>query len=184
MKFKRLNKKFFSRHPTKVAKNLLGKYLIIRRKNIKIVAKIIETEAYGGKEDKGCHIGRFGLTKRTSTLFGDVARAYVYPVHINTYCLNVVSHKKNSAGGVLIRGIEIISPKNQQEIIKGPGKICRRFKIDTSFTGEDMINGRKIYFTEGEKVKKEKILSTPRINIPYAEECRFWLWRYVIKDYY
>ncbi len=92
----RLNRKFFLSHPKNVAPKLLGKYLVRVLQEGKIVTKIVETEAYGGFEDKACHVGRFGRTKRTELLFGEVGHAYIYPVHINTYCLNVVCHKKKS----------------------------------------------------------------------------------------
>jgi DNA-3-methyladenine glycosylase len=193
---KRLKREFFEDHPKNVAPKLLGKYLVVKTDKGKIVVKITETEAYGGFEDDACHVGRFGKTKRTETLFGKVGKAYVYSVHINTYCLNVVCHKKDQAGGVLIRsaepveGIDLIlenlNLKNKKfditKLLNGPGKLCRALKISKSLNGEDMIEGNKIYFLEGEKIRKKDIIKTPRINIDYAKKSKNWLWRFVIKN--
>jgi len=192
----RLKRDFFEDHPREVAPKLLGKYLIVNFSGDKIVTKVVETEAYGGREDLGCHVGRFGRTKRTDLLFGKVGCAYVYSVYINTYCLNVVCHLKGEAGGVLVRALEPISGielilKNMEKtpdnfnirkLLNGPGKLCRTLKVDKSLNGEDMVKGEKIYFTEGQDIKERDILRTPRINIPYAGICKKWLWRFIIKD--
>ncbi|MCM8784550.1 MAG: DNA-3-methyladenine glycosylase [Candidatus Omnitrophica bacterium] len=193
---KRLKREFFSHHPQEVAPRLLGKYLVVNLEDKKIITKIVETEAYGGERDLGCHVGRFGYTRRTSLLFGEVGYAYIYPVHINTFCLNVVCHPPGQAGGVLIRALEPIegidlilknlnkSPEDYaiRKLLNGPGKLCRALKIDVFLNGYDMIKGEKIYFLEGENIEKEDILSTPRVNIPYAGICKKWLWRFIIKD--
>ncbi|MEN3013540.1 MAG: DNA-3-methyladenine glycosylase [Endomicrobiia bacterium] len=197
---RRLTYEFFKQHPLKVAKLLLGKYLVRILPEGKIVVKIVETEAYGGKEDDACHVGRFGKTKKTQTLFGKVGCAYVYPVHINTYCLNVVCHKNGQAGGVLIRaaqpteGIDLIlknkgktissniNRKILTNLLNGPGKLCKGLKIDRKLNGEDMVKGKFLYLLEGEKVKTSEILKTPRINIPYAKKSKNWLWRFLIKN--
>ncbi len=193
---KRLKRSFFARHPKEVAPRLLGKYLISKMGKGEVIAKIVETEAYGGREDLGCHVGRFGRTKRTLSLFGKVGLAYIYPVHINTYCLNVVCHKKAQAGGVLIRALELLKGKNLilrnfesvnknlkiAKLLSGPGKLCRLLEIDLSLNGEDLVEGRRLYFAQGERVKKDEIISTPRINIPYAGISKRWHWRFVIKN--
>ncbi|HAW49563.1 TPA: DNA-3-methyladenine glycosylase [bacterium] len=192
----RLKRDFFNHHPKDAAPKFLGKYLIINSGNGNIIAKIVETEAYGGKEDLGCHVGRFGYTNRTKLLFGKVGCAYIYPVYINTYCLNVVCHLEKDAGGILIRALEPLSGidiilKNIgksvdefdiKKLLNGPGKLCKALKIDKLLNGEDMVEGEKIYFTEGEKIEEKDILRTPRINIPYAGECKEWPLRFVIKS--
>ncbi len=193
----RLSRKFFLDHLKNVAAKLLGKYLLRVLPEGRVVSKIVETEAYGGFEDKACHVGRFGKTKRTETLFGEVGHAYIYPVHINTYCLNIVCHKRGDAGGILIRavvpisGVDLIiknlkkSSKLQQiKILNGPGKVCRGLKIDKTLNNTDMIEGNELYLLKGENVKKSQIVATPRINIPYAEESKEWLWRFILKEYY
>ncbi|MCM8804894.1 MAG: DNA-3-methyladenine glycosylase [Candidatus Omnitrophica bacterium] len=195
MVYKRISRKFFERKPVIVAKELLEKYIIREIDGEKIIGKIVETEAYGGIEDKGCHVGRFGRTKMTELLFGEVGKAYIYPVYINTYCLNVVAHEKEKAGGVLFRALEpiygiekILENLNKKEyyiitkLLNGPGKICKGLKIDRKLNGEDMVEGSIIYLIEGEKIKEKEIQVTTRINIPYAGKDKDLPWRFIIKN--
>jgi len=190
---KRLKRIFFKEHPKIIAPKLLGKYLIVNTEEGKIVTKIVETEAYGGKEDLGCHVGRFGFNKRTALLFGKVGHAYIYHVHINTYCFNVVCHRQKEAGGILIRAVEPLKGiklilknlnrgKKDLPKLNGPGKVCRALKIERNLNGQDLIKGKKIYLTEGENIDERRILKTPRINIPYAGISKDWKWRFMIKD--
>jgi len=195
-KYRRLSRKFFLRKPQEVAKKLLGKYIIRIIRNKKIVAKIVETEAYGGMEDKGCHVSRYGLTKRTAILFGQVGYSYVYPVHINMFCLNIVSHQQNKVGAVLIRacqpirGIKLILTNlkkngycDKNKLLNGPAKLCKGLKIDTTFNNKDLITNQKLFVTTGEKIDKKLIEKTERINIPYAEESKYYKWRFIIRNF-
>jgi len=191
----KLRREFYRRKPQIVAKELLGKWLTRNIEGKFIIAKIVETEAYGGIEDKGCHASRYGLTKKTAGLFGEVGHAYIYPVHINMFCFNAVAHEDGEAGGVLIRagepleGIDAIlenlniGSKNYDttKLLNGPAKLCKALKINGSLNGEDLL-GDNLFIMEGEEVNEKDIVATKRINIPYAEEARNYLWRYVIKD--
>lgn len=199
----RLSYKFFKQHPKDVSPLLLGKYIVRELEEGKVIVKIVETEAYGGFEDDACHVGRFGRTKRTETLFGGVGKAYIYSVHINTYCLNIVCHKENEAGGILIRaavpveGLQIILKnlnktnlknvysdlRQYHKFLNGPGKLCRALRIDKTLNSIDMIKSEELYLLEGEKIKESEIIKTPRINIPYAKKSKNWFWRFVIKDF-
>lgn len=191
----KLPRSFYQREPQIVAKELLGKFLFRKIAEKFIVVEIVETEAYGGKEDKGCHILRYGYTKKTATLFGEVGRAYVYPVHINMFCLNAVAHRNGEAGGVLIRagkpleGTELILKNlkinsqnyNITKLLNGPAKLCKALKINSALNGENLL-GENLFIAEGEKIEENNILTTKRVNIPYAEEAKDYLWRYIIKD--
>lgn len=69
-------------------------------------------------------------------------------------------------------------------LANGPGKLCKYFKLDKSFYGEDMTRSKRIWLEDrGEKIPKELIKSGPRIGIDYAG--RFWAkkpWRFWIKN--
>ncbi|MCL4437553.1 DNA-3-methyladenine glycosylase, partial [Patescibacteria group bacterium] len=116
-----LNQNFFNRPTTKVAKELLGKFLVIRKGNQKIALMIIETEAYDGPNDKASHASR-GKTKRTEPMFGEAGNFYIYLIYGMYYLLNVVTGPKNYPAAVLIRGAEKID-KNPLKL-NGPGKIA------------------------------------------------------------
>jgi DNA-3-methyladenine glycosylase len=102
-----LSKKFFEKDPALVAKNLLGK-ILVRKINSKILAgKIVETEAYYGKEDPAsrAYLGRPKYCVKL--LYDEPGKVLIYMVHAN-WLFNVVAHEKRKAGAVLIRAIEPI----------------------------------------------------------------------------
>jgi DNA-3-methyladenine glycosylase len=51
----RLQREFFLQPTLKVAKELLGKYIVRNYKGKLIIGKIVETEAYIGPRDKASH---------------------------------------------------------------------------------------------------------------------------------
>jgi DNA-3-methyladenine glycosylase len=51
----RLEREFFLQPTLKVAKELLGKYIVRKYKNKLLIGKIVETEAYIGPKDKASH---------------------------------------------------------------------------------------------------------------------------------
>jgi DNA-3-methyladenine glycosylase len=189
-----LKRKFFYRHPTIVAKELLGKILVRKIGLKKFFYKIIETEAYADGDDDACHYVRYGPTKRTLRLCDLPGKSYVYSVHINMYCFNFVAHKKGHAGGVLIRGVEKIEKENFDNKTKntnfstnsknkkffGPAKVCRELKITKKYDGIDMIRNQNFFVIEGEKVNKNEILATKRVNVDYAKKSKDWLWRFLL----
>jgi len=52
----RLQREFFLQSTLKVAKELLGKYIVRDYRNKLIIGKIVETEAYIGPKDKASHV--------------------------------------------------------------------------------------------------------------------------------
>jgi DNA-3-methyladenine glycosylase len=111
---KRLNRKFYN-HPTlKVAKELLGKYLVIEKDGNYVSGKIVETEAYVGPNDPASHAYR-GMTPRNKIMFGDPGYAYVYFTYGMHHCLNFVTERKEFPAAVLIRALE---PVDGIEIMK------------------------------------------------------------------
>ena len=65
---RKLTKSFFEQPTLKVAENLLGKFLIVRRDDNCIAGKIVETEAYIGEDDLACHASK-GRTNRSEILY-------------------------------------------------------------------------------------------------------------------
>lgn len=103
-----LTPKFFNQPTLKVAKNLLGKFLVRRFGGTPASPKesalmIIEVEAYGGPEDKASHASR-GKTERNKIMFGEAGRWYVYFTYGMHWMLNIVAGPKDYPAAVLIRG--------------------------------------------------------------------------------
>lgn len=167
LKGERLKKDFFERSAVSVAKELLGKYLIVKRNGKFFAGKIFETEAYVGPEDKASHAYGNKKTQRTKVMFEEGGKLYVYLIYGMYYCLNVVTAKKGFPSAVLIRGVK--PAVGVDKVLDGPGKVCQEFKITKEDSGLDTKVSDEIYFVDiGEKPKK--IIATPRIGVDYAEE--------------
>lgn len=187
----RLPRKFYKNNTLKVAQDLLGKFLIIKKPGL--AGMICETEAYVGKNDKACHASR-GMTKRNEVMFGEAGHAYVYMIYGMYYCLNIVTEKDKYPAAVLIRGIEPtdglgkmrinrnIKDKKITNLTNGPGKLCQALGIDKEFNGRDLIGSGVWVEDRGTEITEKEIKKAKRIGIDYAGECRDYLWRFYIKD--
>ena len=83
----RLDRSFYLMPTLDVAKNLLGKVIVVNGKR----AVITETEAYIGPIDKACHAYGYKRTKRTDTMFMSGGHLYVYMIYGMHYCMNIVT---------------------------------------------------------------------------------------------
>ena len=173
MSQKKLTRTFFNRPTLKVAKELLGKFLVRKIGGKIIKAMITETEAYCGPKDLACHASK-GRTKRTEVMFGPAGHAYVYLIYGMYYCLNIVTEDEGYPAAVLIRAVDAAG-------VNGPGKLCRFFKIDKTFNGEDLIKSKRLWIEEGIKIKPEQIKRSKRIGVDYAGEYKDKPWRFFLK---
>lgn len=194
---KKLDRSFYRKDSIELAKDLLGKYLVYDGRDEKLVAKIVETEAYMGFIDKAAHTYNGRRTKRTETMYGEEGHAYVYLIYGMYNCFNVVAAEKEIAQAVLVRALEPIEGldkmafnrfgKSLDELKKtqifgltnGPGKLCKAFGITRELDGED-LTGERLYICTG-KEEKFEIVEAKRVGIDYAEEAKDFLWRYYIK---
>ncbi|MBX4205851.1 DNA-3-methyladenine glycosylase [Candidatus Microgenomates bacterium] len=175
MESKVLNRNFYQRKAKIVAPLLLGKYLVRQIGDKKIIGKITEVETYLGEKDPAAHVSK-GRTKRTEIIYGKAGHAYIYIIH-GHIALNVVCETIDSPGSVLIRSIEAV--KNITTSTNGPGKLTKAMAITKDLYGIDLTNKKSgLYICDGEKVKKDSILITPRIGVRDAKD---WLLRFVIK---
>jgi DNA-3-methyladenine glycosylase len=139
---KPLNRAFFARSPQRVARDLLGK-ILVREGAVRLVARIVEVEAYLGTNDPAAH-AYAGNTARTSVLFGPPGYAYVYFIYGNHYCLNVSCEREGKAGSVLFRalepllgieemararGVSLLNPRDLPRLTSGPGRLAQAFGI-------------------------------------------------------
>lgn len=174
-----ISRKYFSCNTLKIAKNLLGCFLVRAYRGKKIRAMITETEAYVGEDDLACHASR-GRTPRTETMYGQPGRAYVYMIYGMYHCLNIVTEKKDIPAAVLIRAVDIEGIDSKRT--NGPGKLCRFLKIDRKLNGWDMEKGRKLWLEPRDPgIKLPKIIRAKRIGIDYARHCKEYLWRFTMK---
>ncbi len=181
----RLPRNFYTQPTLKIAKQLLGKYLIRKIGHRKLVGKIVETEAYIGPEDKASHAYKGKITKRNKAEYLIGGHIYIYLVYGMYWQLNISTNKKGVPECVLIRALEPIYPKSyilNPKITNGPGKLCKWLKLNKSFYGEDLTKSNRIWLEDGEKIKSSEIISAPRIGIDYAEEWAEKPWRFYLKS--
>jgi DNA-3-methyladenine glycosylase len=204
-----LREDFYGRNTLKVAKELLGKYLIHEVNGEIIGGKIIETEAYCGITDKGAHVYGGKKTLRNMPLYGQEGTVYIYTVYGMYVCLNAITERAGEPQGVLIRGLEPLIgldfmankriKKNYNELLKkeilnmtsGPSKLCMALDITKSLNNTLFWDG-EVYIAKKDEnlnalfeIKESpcgKIIKSKRIGIDYAQEAKDYLYRFYYED--
>ena len=151
---------FFARPADRVARDLLGTRLVVRRRDGTLERHVVhETEAYLGSHDLACH-GARGMTPRNAVMFGPAGRWYVYLCYGLHWMLNVVTGPKGVPAAVLIRGAGGFT---------GPGRVTKGLGIGRSFVGRPASRPTGLWF-EGEPglVPRRLVARTPRIGVGYA----------------
>jgi DNA-3-methyladenine glycosylase len=157
---------------------------------------IVETEAYRGPDDKGCHAYKNRKTDRTKVMFEEGGMAYVYISYGMHNMLNIVTGPENMAHAILIRAIQPIegvehmlqrrnTTKQNYILTGGPGKVCEALNINKSHNYVKFYMPRseiKIY-DDGVIVSEKNIISTPRVGMSiHVAEYSNCTWRFYIKD--
>ncbi|MFB0500923.1 MAG: DNA-3-methyladenine glycosylase [Candidatus Bathyarchaeia archaeon] len=158
-------REFYDREPETVARELLGKRLIRKLGKNPLEGIIVETEAYYGLHDPASR-AYHGIRKYNEPMWNEPGRAFIYNVH-KYWMFNIVAHKPNRIGAVLIRaveptkGIEIMKKnrpvKRLFDLTNGPGKLTLALKINknsngvpvTSRENEIIIADNKMEFETG-----------------------------------
>lgn len=176
---------------------LLGQHLVRRTEDGEIRCRIVETESYGGLEDKGSHAFGGRRTARTDVMFREGGTIYVYLIYGMYHCLNVVTAGEGDPHAVLIRAVEPLTDadaalmriyrgkagRNPAGLSGGPGKLCRALRIDKSLNGLRIDSGDSpLRLEQGERPEALNIVQAPRINIPYAEEYAELPWRFYLRN--
>jgi len=176
----------------KVARDLLGKLLVVPTTNRKRVSgMIVEVEAYRGPEDRASHAFGGRRTKRTETMYKMGGVAYVYFVYGMYNQFNVVSNVGDIPHAILVRalepveGIEFMRQRRHthpdHNLTNGPGKLCIAMNINRELDGADLL-GNRVWLEEYEKIPASRISKGPRIGIDYAEDWVDKPWRFWIRD--
>lgn len=179
----RLKKGFLARGAEEVARDLLGKVIVRKFQNGRIIrATIVETEAYIGEHDLASHARR-GRTKRTDVMYGEAGMIYMFFTYGVHWMLNIVTSKKGDPQAVLVRGVRVVNTlpseeggvREEDKDISGPGKLTKYLELDESFYNEDITTSKELWVelpTPKASVAKEDVVVTPRIGIDYAKEWR------------
>ncbi|HEY3376601.1 MAG TPA: DNA-3-methyladenine glycosylase [Armatimonadota bacterium] len=182
---------FWHRSTVDIARGLLGALLLRDLPEGRLLARIVETEAYL-QHDPACHSVRdlpgVGLvhrkTARNAAMFGLPAHAYIYFTYGNHFMLNVVTQPEGVPEAVLIRavepldGVEVMARlrgyRDARALSNGPGKLTQALGIDGTLNGHD-LRLPPLQLVDGEPVPAERIVTTTRIGISKAVDCP---WRF------
>jgi DNA-3-methyladenine glycosylase len=183
-----LKRAFFEAPPERVARLLLGKILVRRIEERKIIAgRIVEVEAYLGPHqqppDPAAHSHR-GPTPRNQVLFGPAGHAYVYFIYGMYSCMNVSCERQGHGGGVLIRALEPVAGLDQmarnrglasgaaaQELTSGPGRLCQALGITRSAdNGLDLLDPKSPLQLRDDGTRAGRVVVTVRIGIRHAAD--------------
>ena len=176
----RLERQFFNRPTLQVARELLGTRLVRLEGERRTSGIIVETEAYIGEQDLGCHASA-GYTPRTQVMYGLPGHAYVYFTYGMHWMLNFVTEAEGSPAAVLIRGIvptegiERIAARRagrvRAEWTNGPGKICMALAINRAQNGADLCAPEAELFVEyGVNISASSVTNSPRVGLNSVPE--------------
>lgn len=188
----KLSREFYTRpNVLTVARELLGKLLVVPSNGQRVSGKIVEVEAYRGPQDRAAHSYGGRRTKRTEPMYGIGGTAYVFFVYGMYFQFNAVTNAAETPHAVLIRavepveGIEVMRERRQvradRDLTNGPGKLCIALNIDRRLDGADLL-GQEVWLEEAAKVPRSQIQTGPRIGIDYAEEWKDKPWRFWIRN--
>lgn len=156
----------FLENPSDVAAPLLlgctlTRTITLNGEKHKLVARIVETEAYD-QDDPASHAFG-GPSERNTAMFGPAGHLYVYVSYGMHHCCNVVCGPKGFGSGCLVRAVEPLEgvevmrelreagragkeqaerarkhPLKLRDLTNGPGKVCAALGIDKGLYGHDL----------------------------------------------
>jgi DNA-3-methyladenine glycosylase len=174
-----LSRDFYAQPTLQVARQLLGCVLVheqnINGKKRRLSGIIVETEAYCGEKDLGCH-AKAGRTLRTAVMYGPPGHAYVYFTYGNHWLFNCITQAEGEPHAVLVRalqpldGLDVIARRRaaqpEARWADGPGKLTKALGIDGRHNGADLAARTAIIFIEaGQPVPDRLVTKSPRIGL-------------------
>lgn len=168
-----------------VAPALLGRRLVSDVGGERVVAELVEVEAYAGETDPASHAYR-GQTLRNSSMFGPPGTLYVYRSYGVHWCMNVVGGEPGVAGAVLLRGAEIVEGVDSavrrrgraDHLADGPGKLTQALGVTDALDGHDLSRAPLRLIEPRRTVGS--IVTGPRIGISKATDRP---WRFVVDSW-
>jgi DNA-3-methyladenine glycosylase len=183
---------FYRRPCEEVARDLLGRYIVRRFEGQRLVARIVETEAYLGEGDRASHAWHGRMTQRNRQLFARGGTSYVFFIYGMYFCFNAVTGEQGVAAAALVRAVEPVEgedvmaglrnlrrPPRPGDLGGGPGKLCQALAIDKQHDGVS-LRGRELRLTQGRPVTSDAVAVGPRVGVDYAGEAALWPLRFAL----
>lgn len=187
--YKPVSDSFFKEPVLELAYRLVGQYIVHESDEGLVVARIVETEAYHGPEDRAAHSFGNRRTKRTEIMFGEPGSVYTYQMHTHTL-MNVVAGPVGTPHAVLLRAAE---PVIGQELMEerrgghlkmtdwtnGPGKLSKALGVTMRYYGHNW-GEEPLFIAEGPG--SGEVEAGPRVGIGNSGEAVHYPWRFYEKD--
>lgn len=185
-----LPRAFFARPTLTVARDLLGHLLVHDAPEGRTIGRIVETEAYRGKDDPASHAYR--LTPRSRIMAGPPGVAYVYFTYGNHFCVNIVTEPEGIPAAVLLRaleplegiplmaarrGVNVRGETDLRSLASGPGRLTQAMRITRRHNGWDLTHP-PLFIADG-RPGRRRIATGPRVGIRRAADRP---WRYYLRD--
>lgn len=189
----------FLENPSDVAAPLLlgctlTRTITLNGEKHKLVARIVETEAYD-QDDPASHAFG-GPSERNAAMFGPAGHLYVYVSYGMHHCCNVVCGPEGFGSGCLVRAVEPLEgvevmrelreagrvgkaqarheaeqagrvrkhPLKLRDLTNGPGKVCAALGIDKGLYGHD-LTAEPLVLDFAPLLPGETIGHSPRVGI-------------------
>lgn len=174
----------FLENPSDVAAPLLlgctlTRIITLNGEKHKLVARIVETEAYD-QDDPASHAFG-GPSERNAAMFGPAGHLYVYVSYGMHHCCNVVCGPEGFGSGCLVRAVEPLEsvevmrelreagraykhPLKLRDLTNGPGKVCAALSINKELYGHD-LTVEPLVLGFAPLLPEETIGSSPRVGI-------------------
>jgi len=187
-------REFYDRPAVEVAWDLLGCRLVRLQNGQRLAGMIMETEAYQGEADLGCHASA-GKTPRTAVMYGPPGHAYVYFTYGMHWLLNAVTDGEGIPAAVLIRAIQPVEGESQMAKNRpinaerpgwtdGPAKLTQALQINGDLNQADLCSqAGGLWIEKGEIIPEDHISQTPRVGLnSVPEPWRSIPWRFIVSQ--
>jgi DNA-3-methyladenine glycosylase len=178
--------RFFTQPAAVVARELLGALVVSEIGGVRTIGRVVETEAYLGRDDPASHGYQLRRNARNEGLYGPPGQWYVYLSYGIHWCANLVCWSHGIGSAVLLRALEPLEGLDEMRrrrgvsddrlLCSGPGKLCQALGITRSLDGKAM-DGSEVRVHQGKLPPEATIAVTPRIGITKAAE---WPLRFVV----
>jgi len=179
----RLPRTFYSRNTLTVARELLGTRLVHLENGGRLSGIIVETEAYCGELDLGCH-AKAGRTPRTEVMYGPPGYAYVYFTYGIHWLFNTVTRPEEEPEAVLVRaiipleGLAVVKKRRGRQPRRvwadGPAKLTQALGIGERHNQLDLTDpNSEVWIEPGMIIPDHFVTTGPRIGLNSVPE----LWK-------
>ena len=180
-------------HPVQAATALLGALLVCDDSTATsgmVVARIVETEAYG--EDEPASHSHRGRTQRTEPMFWRPGTAYVYRSYGVHWCCNVAVEADGVGSAVLLRAAVVLdgaeavaarrpTARDRRQLLRGPGNLAAGLDLD----GPRHDRGDLVAGVAGVRLAQDgwrpqrRVVCGPRVGVSAAADLP---WRRFLAD--